>query len=223
VFGLIWSIYGRGYPLTGSGAHNDNATNLISQFVMYCPLGRLPEFIFGILLFVYWSADKNRISSFWLVVASVAFGLIVLVSQAIIPDVLLHNGLTAIVWAPLILAGASMRFGLLNWPPLVFLGRISFSLYLLHMATARGVLAVNKYVLDGAISSFPWLVALGTTLLAISISALTYKLIEEPGRRYIVQRWQRYHARRVAVLSTPVSVLQQSPLNATPRRSDNPV
>jgi len=195
LFGLVWSVYGHGYSLTGAEAHNDNTTNLISQVVMYFPPGRLPDFIFGILLFVFWSRGGQRNYTVPLVVAFGLLGSLLLAVQSIISDVVLHNGLTAIVWAPLILAGASMRTGPLSLPPLVFLGRISFSLYLFHIPVALTVLALNKYWLVGLLSAFPLLAAFGTTLLAIGVAAIVYAAIEEPGRRFIVRCWRDRHAR----------------------------
>jgi peptidoglycan/LPS O-acetylase OafA/YrhL len=197
LFGLIWSAYGHGYSLTGAETHNDNTTNLISQFVMYFPAGRLPGFIFGILLFVFWSrsglGDTPPLMMTFSVSASILLAL-----QPIIPDVVPHNGLTAIVWAPLILAGASMGAGPLSWPPLVFLRRISFSLYLFHIPVALTVLAVNKYWLGGALSESPVSAALGATLLAIGVAALVHAAIEEPGRRFIVRYWRKHRTRAAA-------------------------
>jgi len=193
LFGLIWAAYGHGYALTGAQAHNDNTTNLISQFVMYFPLGRLPDFIFGILLFVFWSRG-GRAHPFVLLGVSVATALLLLTAQSAIPDVVLHNGLTAVVWAPLILAGASMRRGPLCWSVPVFLGRISYSLYLFHMPVALTVLAVNKYWLGGVFSVLPHGAALGTAMLAIGVAAIVYLTIEEPGRRAIVRCWRDRHA-----------------------------
>jgi peptidoglycan/LPS O-acetylase OafA/YrhL len=135
-------------------------------------------------------------------------GSLLLRVQSIVPDVFLHNGLTAVVWAPLILAGASMRAGALSWPPLVFLGRISFSLYLFHIPVALTVLAVNKYWLRGALSESPLLAALGATLLAIGVAAIVYATVEEPGRRFIVRYWRNYRAR--AAVSSVYRTLKTS-------------
>jgi peptidoglycan/LPS O-acetylase OafA/YrhL len=78
----------------------------------------------------------------------------------------------SLIWAPLILFAASLRFGLSNWPPLVFLGRISFSPYLLHVPVAAALGATDKCFLDGA----------------GAMSAM-FILVEEPARRYITRRW----------------------------------
>jgi peptidoglycan/LPS O-acetylase OafA/YrhL len=174
---------------------------------MYFPPGRLPDFIFGMLLFVFWSRGR-RSHSLPLVAVFAVLGSLLLAVQSVIPDVVLHNGLTAIVWAPLILAGASMRAGPLNWPPLVFLGRISYSLYLFHIPVALTVLAVNKYGLGGLLSAFPLSAALGTTLLAIGVAAIVHVAIEEPGRRVIVRYWRDRHAR--AAVSTTSNSLKTS-------------
>jgi peptidoglycan/LPS O-acetylase OafA/YrhL len=72
----------------------------------------------------------------------------------------------------------------LNAEPLVWLGRVSFSIYLLHMP----VLAVLERLLPPHELPLPPLggallrdaVALAVVLAA---SALAYRLVEEPGRR----------------------------------------
>ncbi|RXF70957.1 acyltransferase family protein [Hansschlegelia zhihuaiae] len=186
---VLWSLKGHGFALTSHEAHVNPATDLLSQFIMYFPPLRISEFLFGIILFAYWSRDRRLKRPLIFFVTFVLLITIVVLMEGEISDVVLHNGLTVIVWAPLILAGASMNRGPLNWPLFVFLGRLSFSFYLTHIPAAQIVLALNKYLIGSDISSSPWSWALGTTILALALSVAMYVLIEAPGRRYIMSRW----------------------------------
>ena len=176
----LWSLYGQGFSLTGHSAHDHASTNLVSQFIMYFPPNRLPEFMSGVLLFVLWSMGGRYCKNVPLLVSAFLLAsFVVFAFRDVVPDVALSNGFTAIAWAPLILAGASMRSGLLSWPPLIFLGRISFSLYMLHIPAGQIVVSVDKYLLGGVVSSFPLLMLLCKLLLAGLMSAAASLL----GRR----------------------------------------
>lgn len=76
------------------------------------------------------------------------------------------------------LVASSMTHGLtarmLSWRPFVYLGEVSFSLYLLHMFIIRYAMLVPWS---------PYLVAWGTLALAVLVATVTYRLIEEPGIR----------------------------------------
>jgi peptidoglycan/LPS O-acetylase OafA/YrhL len=75
--------------------------------------------------------------------------------------------------------------------PLLFLGTLSYSLYMVHVLVLRVVQGVLRFgihapVVDGVIQSSP---AIGSAALAgyvgltIAVSSLTYRFIEDPGRR----------------------------------------
>jgi peptidoglycan/LPS O-acetylase OafA/YrhL len=76
--------------------------------------------------------------------------------------------------------------------PLVFLGEISFSLYLLHL------IVCHYYVIHpGAFVSVPpWLLYLGYWLIVLLASFVGWSAVEVPCRRAIVGWWDRYVARR---------------------------
>jgi peptidoglycan/LPS O-acetylase OafA/YrhL len=100
---------------------------IAAQWIKYFPPGRLPEFCLGLVLYPLWKRQPQRFNSssmlcVFLVVATI------LTQTPNIPDIALHNGLSAVAWAPLILGAASMRGGVLSLPICEFLGRISFSL-----------------------------------------------------------------------------------------------
>jgi peptidoglycan/LPS O-acetylase OafA/YrhL len=74
---------------------------------------------------------------------------------------------------------------LLSVRPLVWVGKISFSLYLLHMFAIDAFLALK---LDSTLSA--WLAA----IVAIAVSGLSYRLIEYPGIRFGVALGKRLEA-----------------------------
>jgi peptidoglycan/LPS O-acetylase OafA/YrhL len=65
----------------------------------------------------------------------------------------------------------------LSWGPLVWLGRVSFSIYLLH--------AQVQFVLNRTPSQFmaPWAMTALFVAILLPLSEVTYRFIEQPGRR----------------------------------------
>ena len=89
-------------------------------------------------------------------------------------------------WAPLILGAASMKGGVLSLPICEFLGRISFSLYLLHLPIFSAVLAFDNRALGQMlVTQHPTLLIVLTAALAIVCSAVVFVWVEEPMRRKI--------------------------------------
>jgi peptidoglycan/LPS O-acetylase OafA/YrhL len=82
--------------------------------------------------------------------------------------------------------------------PLVWLGHVSFSIYLLHdpiVKTARKLLPLERLqaVLHSQTPIIGWLYSAVLLAAILALSALTYRLIEKPGRR-IPQRFIRRRA-----------------------------
>jgi peptidoglycan/LPS O-acetylase OafA/YrhL len=91
-----------------------------------------------------------------------------------------------VAWAPLILGAASMKGGVLSLPICEFLGRISFSLYLLHLPIFSAVLAFDNRALGRMlVTQHPTILIVLTAGLAIACSAIVFVWIEEPMRRKI--------------------------------------
>lgn len=202
---LLWNRYAPGVSLIEPEPGGTTAI-LLAQGIKYDPLLRLPEFIAGLVLFAWWrqmrpvaSADeialpRSRAKPF---LAAAALAAIVLVLiDPYVPGPLMHNGLSAIAWAPLILAGAELRGGVLASAPLVFLGRISFALYLLHLPAYAAINSLDR-ALHGAITGVsPWLgVGLATTL-SLALAALVHLFVEEPARLALLNGRFRLPARR---------------------------
>ncbi|PYE46133.1 peptidoglycan/LPS O-acetylase OafA/YrhL [Rhizobium sp. PP-F2F-G20b] len=82
---------------------------------------------------------------------------------------------------------------LLASPPLRFLGKISFSLYLFHVP----VMFLSMKTL-GLFVPGPVAVVLSVCL-AVVFATYSYHLIEDPVRRRLVERWKRHRARSAVV------------------------
>ncbi len=115
------------------------------------------------------------------------------------PDTLI---LLAMLWT---IAAAMVAQGrvasLMNARPLVWLGDISFSIYLLHaplqlavknMAAAAGV---RLHTLDGRLALA---LLLASTVVVIGLSHLTWRWIEIPARRGLRSAWQQFRSRSAA-------------------------
>lgn len=132
-------------------------------------------------------------------------GLTLLQSGALLVVVVgLTTGLPAIVPAAsaVLIAALSGDRGaiaaVLRARPLVWLGHVSFSIYLLHdpiVKTARKLLPLERLqtVLHSQTPIVGWLYSAVLLAVILALSALTYRLIEKPGRR-IPQRFIRRRA-----------------------------
>ena len=189
---IAWSRYGAGLSIAGDLKTHPMA-EIASQFIKFFPPMRLPEFLFGIVLFAAWNRTRSQLSGAKLGLAAfVAWGALALVKSDI-PETELRGGLTAIAWAPLILLGANIRSGLLVAPAMVFLGRISYSLYLTHVTVLNATKSFDKRVLGGPLASTsPWCVSIASALAALVLAAFVYRIVEDPARRFVMSgRWTR--------------------------------
>ncbi|MCJ2015742.1 acyltransferase family protein [Methylobacterium sp. J-076] len=185
---LLWQAYGGGASLI-SPEPGGMLPVLLAEFVKYFPVLHLPEFIAGLLLYVAW--QNARLPGPALIALSVGFGALIVAGARYVPEPILHNGLTMLAWAPLILACAAMRRGLLCARPLVFLGKISFALYLLHIPVFAMLNTADRVVLHGWLGAHPW-TGIGVTGFASLVAAtLAHLLVEEPARQRILRRPDR--------------------------------
>ena len=156
----------------------------------YAILRCLPEFLAGMLLY---SGYQNGI--FASVVASDA----VLAAIVLLLAALLHLGapdLAIIPLFPLLILAAVRNRGrfspLLNSPPLVWLGDISYSLYLLHWFVLFVTTEIARRLpgLDFAKLPLAPSLTLIAVLIAVSLAlaTLSFRCIEITGRRWLRQR-----------------------------------
>lgn len=163
------------------------------------PLLRIgPEFVIGMcacrLLML---TNASRLSG------CVVDALLVLCAAAILvcahfglPDPLAVLLLVGIIGLTSLEAGAIGRF--LKNRVLVYLGRISYSIYMVHYPLRTLYVEVAKPIVGKTLSQSYALSLLATVFmiaLTIALAALTYRYIETPGRRYL----RRYSWRRRSV------------------------
>jgi peptidoglycan/LPS O-acetylase OafA/YrhL len=143
----------------------------------------LCEFLLGCVAYVSFGRNEGRIlASDWLAFATL--GLLILLLQSNGPDIA-----TVLLFSLLIgvaVANEGRFAQLLNARPLVWLGEISYSLYLVQdlvkYATTESLDAAG---IQHRALSIPVSVALaGAMIIAcLAVSTVTYRLVEEPARR----------------------------------------
>lgn len=142
-------------------------TPILSQALLYAP------FFIGGVGFRLWSSGERTAFVAILIVASLA------ASATRIPVFGLPVA-TALFVAFFAIVSGRAKF--LAIPPLLFLGRVSYPLYLTHLAPGYAVILAVESL--GA----PSVVSLGAGLLAALICAfLVHKFVETPGRRAVLK------------------------------------
>jgi peptidoglycan/LPS O-acetylase OafA/YrhL len=150
----------------------------------------MPEFILGMLMYsLYCSGRLHR----WMTTDAAALGL--LAALVILLQIGISDFLIVVVFALLVLAavgndGTVTR--LVNTAPLLWLGELSYSLYLAHGLVQFGATRLlSAYGIDdrGAISHLSSLFLIGAMFLISSgIAVLTYLTVERIARRRL-RRW----------------------------------
>ncbi len=181
---LVWQAYGGGVSLIAPEPGGVWPV-LLAEFIKYFPPMHLPVFIAGLLLFVAWRSQS--LPKAGLLALSCAFAVLIVATAGLVPDTVIHNGLTVLVWAPLILACTAMRRGPLCSRPLVFFGRISFALYLLHVPVMSLFDTLNRTLLDGWLGEHPYAGLTVNVLACLILSALVHATVEEPMRRWLLR------------------------------------
>jgi peptidoglycan/LPS O-acetylase OafA/YrhL len=159
------------------------------------------EFVAGAMLWKAWNLAGEPQGPRWDVLAAFAFAATV-VGLALLPA----RQALPLVLTPLIAvfviacAGARGPIGwLLSTRPMIFGGKISYSLYMVHFIVFAMVGKILQWE-HFADSAFPIRLAVMAFyyLVCVAIAVLCYKLIEEPGRRGIQRLAARRRAQRIA-------------------------
>jgi peptidoglycan/LPS O-acetylase OafA/YrhL len=103
-------------------------------------------------------------------------------------------------------AGASdnLVYRVMSTPPLAWLGRVSFSIYLLQIPVLRVVIYAMLHV--PALHASPLAVAatmVGYVIVVLALAELTWRFVEVPWRRRVRRSWERFRHARMA--TTPAA------------------
>lgn len=182
IFFVVWCLgYNllHGLPLFGS-----HLFDLTTDFSI---LRILPEFLLGaafavIIKGAVWPAMPVLLATVALQVAALHFGL----------------AIAFVALVPMLIGSLyQLRMGVPR--AFVYLGRISFSLYMVHAVVEKLIFGVAKSVFHMGEGHFPAWSIPSTVILAIAAAALAYHLVEKPGRRYIMAiKPARRHVQQVS-------------------------
>jgi peptidoglycan/LPS O-acetylase OafA/YrhL len=146
------------------------------------PLARLPEFLLGMACgFLFLRSRRESKLALRLVLGGIAAVAVVVYFSAVIPYAILHTALLAPAFGAIVY-GFALRP---NWGAilenrlLVLCGDASYSLYLLHSM----IVAMYFHSMTGQLRYQSPIGVLVFVLIAVTISALVYRFIEEPARR----------------------------------------
>jgi peptidoglycan/LPS O-acetylase OafA/YrhL len=160
---------------------------LLQALLELTPLFRLPEFLIGALLGRYFLLTRDAQPRFGPALSMLgAAGCLALLSAgAATPRILFSAGLL-IPCSSLLLLGLAYGRGflatLLAWPALVFLGEISYGIYILQWPLAQ------LFHISSGTASLPQFVVFSAALIALA--ALSFKYFETPVRKAVLGRPQ---------------------------------
>lgn len=216
LFPLLFSILWRVRPLAKAGLGALLLAVLawlacrtgddFNQWNGVCAILRcLPEFLIGSLLYTLYRGSRC---------AAVLAGDAALGALLVLLGILLHTAapdLVIILLFPLLILTAVRNTGrigrALNAVPLLWLGNISYSLYLLHWFVLFIVAEIVRLSFGGDLAGLPAdaaLCATGAVIAAsLGLAALGFRFVEIPGRRWLRQRLDVRRPPAVAGMGAP--------------------
>ena len=175
----------------GIGSPDFEASATWLNLLRYHPLARFAEFLLGMCVaraYLDQPSLRTPRAAMLLTATSLATLAGLLAFADHIPYVLLHNGLLAPAFAALVLGLATTTA--ISKPLqrrwLVTLGEASYGLYILHIPLFMAAGAVARKITEDGDKS-GWF-TLAFIAFAIAISAVAYRMVEVPARRFLLKR-----------------------------------
>jgi peptidoglycan/LPS O-acetylase OafA/YrhL len=148
------------------------------EFVYYFPLFHFNQFFVGMAGgYLYFQYKKRLIkySSLWPLLT------IILLVSVVPAAVSLHNGLLAPLFMLLVVAVALNNAAFLRWRPLVFLGEVSYGIYIFQEPVHKYVEDMNARYLHIP----PQAIFYFYVLVLVGVAAICYYLVERPIRNML--------------------------------------
>jgi peptidoglycan/LPS O-acetylase OafA/YrhL len=165
-------------------------------FIQYNPLGRLPEFLFGVALgrLYLLRPDAAPRPAAWSLAAAAAVAALVAAlagsSEEVRHSLFFHNGLLTPLYGLLVVGLARGRLGLFSRTvsvrPLVVLGEASYALYILHLPLLMILEAASSRPAVGDVAGLSFFARYALVTVLASVAVLRW--VEEPARR-LLRRW----------------------------------
>ena len=170
---------------------SDPAGDLQMQLFSYFPPTRFPEFLIGIGLYGIWKQGADRIAARQLYLVAGVGALLIMATAHWVPENILRTGWSVICFAPLVLAAANTRSGFLFGPDIVWLGKISFALYLVHSPVDSYLRTIDRMALGSRLSDMPFVFCGIAIMISLISAALLFHYVEEPARKIILTSVKR--------------------------------
>jgi peptidoglycan/LPS O-acetylase OafA/YrhL len=208
----IWTSSGRELAdMETTTFASDPRGEWLNQLFLYFPLTRVPEFFAGIGLYGLWRRGADRISPALLYAIAALGAAVVVVSAEDLPHNVLATGFAVICYAPVILAAANTRAGILVQPAFIWLGQISFALYLVHSPVDSYLRTIDKIALGSKLAAMPLAFFALATAASLIAAAMLFHFVEEPARKA-----------RLRARYSPASIDKPTVQNAEETRSLKP-
>lgn len=158
--------------------YNGNTTSAVHDLIYYFPIWHINEFLFGMCGLYFF----QRMPAILFRSTTLPTLVVVLLITYVPRSISLHNGLLAPFFLLIILSMLRKERRLMKWAPLVFLGEVSYGIYILQLPIYNYIKLCNDNILHLNNAVFFW-VYLGVLIV---IATISYYFIETPIRRRIL-------------------------------------
>lgn len=180
---IFWLISQALFNLVYYSHYNEGVDSNLHNFLYYFPIMHLSSFLIGTLAGYYFLNINSKVQRNYDLVLIFIIALLIIVLKFPI-GLNYHNGLLAIIFVPFIIL-LSLNNGVMtkvfNKPAFVFLGEISYGMYILQYPVFTWVRSALKQVSIRDNTSIFYI----SLIFLVIISGISYRFIETPLRNKI--------------------------------------